>query len=130
MYKKAIAGDAFYDLVAEYSDEPNASRRNGQLPAFTRGTMAKPFEDAAFSMKEAGEISRPVKTQFGYHIILFKNYFPAKQLSFEEVKSRLVDELSQAHLNSLRQQKLAEPSNAPGMQVNTDAIDALVTKED
>ena len=51
-----------------------SGKNGGALGQFGRGQMVKPFEDAAFSLK-VGEISEPVKTQFGYHLI----YVSAKQ---------------------------------------------------
>lgn len=51
-----------------------SGKNGGMLGQFGRGQMVKPFEDAAFSLK-VGEISEPVKTQFGYHLI----YVSAKQ---------------------------------------------------
>ncbi len=68
IYEKAVAGEDFDALVKEYNTDPGMS----QNPAgyiFTTGQMVKPFEDAAFALGY-GEISKPVKTDFGYHIIM------------------------------------------------------------
>ncbi len=66
--KRARAGEDIGDLAAQFSDEPGASTRRGDLGWFGRGRMVKPFEDAVFAAK-AGQILGPVKTQFGYHVI-------------------------------------------------------------
>lgn len=58
----------FADLVKEFSTEPGAAERNGDLGWFGTGDMVKPFEDAVFA-QEKGTISYVVETQFGYHLI-------------------------------------------------------------
>lgn len=66
--KRAKGGENFSDLAGKYSQDEASARQGGSLGAFSRGRMAKEFEDAAFALKP-GEISGLVKTQFGYHII-------------------------------------------------------------
>ena len=59
-------GEDFATVAKEVSKDPNAE--GGDLGFFTRGQMLKPFEDAAFAL-DVGQISEPVQTQFGWHII-------------------------------------------------------------
>lgn len=73
---KAKAGEDFAELAKTYSEGPTKDS-GGNLGAFKRGTMVKPFADVAFSL-EAGEIGEPVKTQFGWHIIKVEKVNPEK----------------------------------------------------
>ena len=66
--KKARGGTPFEDVVKEYSDEPGAAQRGGDLGKFRKGQMVPEFQTAVEKMK-VGEISELVKTQFGYHVI-------------------------------------------------------------
>lgn len=61
-------GESFSNLAKELSIDKVSGKRGGDLGFFRKGMMVKPFEDVAFKL-EKGQISEPVKTEFGYHII-------------------------------------------------------------
>jgi len=61
-------GEKFGKLAKELSIDSGSAKKDGNLGYFTKGMMVKPFEEVAFKL-QIGEISEPVKTQFGYHII-------------------------------------------------------------
>jgi peptidyl-prolyl cis-trans isomerase C len=82
-------GLSFEDVAKAHSSCPS-KQSGGALGQFGKGQMVKEFEDAVFSMK-VGEISPPVKTQFGYHIIKLTEHTPAKSADFEEVYQEVKD---------------------------------------
>jgi len=61
-------GEKFGRLAKELSIDSGSAKKDGNLGYFTKGKMVKPFEETAFKL-EVGEVSDPVKTDFGYHII-------------------------------------------------------------
>jgi peptidyl-prolyl cis-trans isomerase D len=87
----AKGGKDFAELAKQYSEGPTKDN-GGYLGVFDRKAMVKPFADKAFSMK-AGEISEPLKTRFGWHIIKVEKINEASTKSFEEVSTKIRDKL-------------------------------------
>ena len=83
---------AFADLAKKNSDDPGSAAKGGDLGFFGRGMMVKPFEDAAFALKE-GEISGVVESDFGFHIIKLTGIHAAKEKPLAEVKGEIEAEL-------------------------------------
>lgn len=88
---KKSPGD-FAKLAKENSDDPGSAERGGDLDFFGKGMMVKPFEDAAFGLKE-GEISEVVESDFGFHIIKVTAIRPAATRPLAEVKTNIEDEI-------------------------------------
>jgi peptidyl-prolyl cis-trans isomerase SurA len=80
-------GEDFGALARELSDDQNSGRNNGELPLFTSGQMVPEFEIPAFALKNPGDISQPVKTSFGWHIIKLIEKQGVKP--FDQVKNEL-----------------------------------------
>jgi peptidyl-prolyl cis-trans isomerase D len=87
----AKQGQDFAELAKKYSEGPTKTK-GGDLGAFQREAMVKPFADKAFSM-EAGEISEPVRTRFGWHIIKVGKINPEKTTSLSEAKGDILKNL-------------------------------------
>lgn len=83
---------AFADLAKKYSDDPGSAAKGGDLGFFGRGAMVKPFEDAAFGMKE-GDVSGVVESEFGFHIIKVTGVHGAKEKPLAEVRGEIEAEL-------------------------------------
>jgi peptidyl-prolyl cis-trans isomerase D len=88
-----IQGGDFSELAKDNSEDPSSASTGGSLGEIDRGMMVKPFEDALFEMAK-GDLSSPVKTSFGWHLIRLDEVTGGETKSFDEVKSELVDEMS------------------------------------
>ena len=84
-------GEDFAELAKEVSEDPGSARQGGDLGNVQRGIMVKPFEEALFSM-QAGEVSDPIRTAFGWHLIKLEKITAPEQKPFEAVRDDLVAE--------------------------------------
>lgn len=120
---KAYAGK-FAELAVEYSEDPSAASNKGDLGFFERGRMVPQFEQAAFALKK-GEITAPVKTGFGYHIIRLIDHKPERQLSFDEVKEHLLADAEKTYKQKKQSELVDSIMSAPDIQVDVDALKDL-----
>ncbi len=106
IYDSLSTGASWEKMVNAYSEDANSVKKSGELPAFGSGTsqrMVMEFEDAAFGLKRVGEISKPVKTQYGYHIIKLIEWTPVK--SYDLLRREL-----QAKVNKDERSKITQDS--------------------
>jgi peptidyl-prolyl cis-trans isomerase C len=101
LVKQLKGGADFTELAKKSSDGPSA-QTGGDLGYFSRGQMVKPFEDAAFALQK-GQISEPVQTEFGWHVIKVEDKRNRPLPSFEEVKDQLLASLIQNKLKTVVQ---------------------------
>jgi peptidyl-prolyl cis-trans isomerase C len=87
--KKLLAGASFSDMAKAESDDTGSGAQGGSLGTFGHGQMVAEFEKAAFS-EPIGQISEPIKTKFGYHLLKVEE---RKTKTFEETKDTLTKEL-------------------------------------
>ncbi|WP_025661647.1 peptidylprolyl isomerase [Rhizobium sp. IBUN] len=86
--KQLDAGKSFADLAKEKSTDPNKAD-GGDLGYFTKGRMVKEFEEAAFALDKGTYTKTPVKTDFGYHVILVEDKRDAAPPAFDQVKDQV-----------------------------------------
>ncbi len=98
LYKRVKAGENFAKLAKQYSQDPGSKKVGGKL-TISKGQTVGAFDKTAFSLK-TGQISHPVKTQFGYHIIKAVGPVkPAKVTPFPKVKESIRKQLLQQKRN-------------------------------
>jgi peptidyl-prolyl cis-trans isomerase C len=126
--EKLLAGADFATLAAEVSDDPTAKTNGGKLGWFGANKMDPAFSKAAFALKNVGDLSEPVKSSFGWHIIRLDGRRPAREVPFEQAKKQIMMELKTRYVEDTRKARLTAISHDPAMKVNQAAVDALVVK--
>lgn len=108
---KSLSGqklkDKFIALAKEKSTGPSAPR-GGDLGYFTQGQMVPAFNDKVFSMKKGTVTLKPVKTQFGYHVIYLEDKKPAMTKKFDEVKTFIEQRLKMEKFKKVFKEKMDE----------------------
>jgi peptidyl-prolyl cis-trans isomerase D len=97
--QKVRGGQDFAELAKQYSEGPSKDK-GGYLGSFRRESMVKPFADKAFSM-EAGEISDPVRTRFGWHIIKVEKVNAATVTALADAKDKIRKKLADGYAKQL-----------------------------
>ena len=96
-------GEPFDAVAKAASDDPNAKTTGGDMNYFTRDRIMPEIADAAFKLK-VGEVSAPVRTQFGFHLVKVTDHQPAHHATFDEAKDQITTYLA----NEKRQAAVAE----------------------
>lgn len=130
VYNLVKAGQDFSDLAMKYSQDPNSGRIGGVLPWFGIGRMPVHFEEAAFALKNIGDVSAPIRTRFGWHIIKLLGRKPIPP--FDSIKDAIAarverdsrSELATTALISEVKQKYAYKENVNAMKDFYKVIDA------
>jgi parvulin-like peptidyl-prolyl isomerase len=110
------------------SDDPNAQSDRGSLGWFNANQMDPQFSKAAFGLAKVGEVSEPVQSSFGWHLIRLEGRRPARQMTFDEASTQILADLKQKYVAEKRKARLEAISHDPQMKVNQAAVDALLVK--
>lgn len=127
---KVAAGADFNKLAREISEDASAKRNFGKLDWFTAAEMDPGFSAGVASLKNIGDVSEPVLSSFGWHVIKLEGRRPADQKTFEQVREQILGELKQKYVNEKREAALAKVRTDPTIKANREAIDALVIRVD
>ncbi len=105
--QKIEAGEDFAELATEYSEDPGSASNGGSLGYFSRGKMVPEFEEVAFNL-EVGEVSEPVQSQFGFHIIKVDDVQTINDLEETGASEEEIEVYKQSIIDSLAQDAYAE----------------------
>ena len=97
---RIAAGEDFAQLAKENSGDAGSKAQGGMLGYFGKGQMVPQFEDAAFALQK-GQVSKPVQSQFGWHVIKVEDRRQKPPPSFDEVKDRLIGSMVQSKAQSI-----------------------------
>ena len=106
IYQEVLQGGDFAKIAKEKSEDKASGQRGGELPWFGTGRIVKEYEDAAFALKNKGDISEPVLSPYGWHIIKLLDHRSIK--SFEDMKPNIMRRISQDERGNQGQKALIE----------------------
>jgi parvulin-like peptidyl-prolyl isomerase len=127
---KLVAGADFNTLAKQVSDDPSAKQNGGHIDYFDRKQMDPAFSNAAFALKNVGDLSEPVLSSFGYHVIRLDGRRAGRIKSFDEVKDAILAEERGKFIAAQRDETLAAIRDDPLSKINRGAVEALVIKID
>jgi len=97
IYQRVMAGDDFAELAKKYSKDSVSGINGGVIPLFGIGQMIESFEKAAFALEKEGDISKPIETRYGYHVL--KLLEPAHEIPYEEMAGRYYESMRKSDRN-------------------------------
>jgi EpsD family peptidyl-prolyl cis-trans isomerase len=121
-------GEDFAKIAKKSSIDPGSAKNGGDLGFFSAGQMLPEFEAAAVKLKP-GEISEPVKTKFGYHIIKVTDKKIGKSVEFEKVKSYISQRLSAEKQKGFFDSYIEELKKKYTVEINKEAVSKLSSGE-
>lgn len=104
LYQLVLKGEDFGRLAREASDDQRSASNNGEMPWFAKRGMIPAFSDPAFALTQNGEVSKPVDSGFGYHIIKRLDFKPIPE--FQEVKREIEERIKRDHARSTQSREL------------------------
>jgi peptidyl-prolyl cis-trans isomerase SurA len=137
LHARLLAGENFEELVKQFSEDPSTADKGGVLPFFGTGRMIPDFEEAAFGLSRDGDLSKPVQTPYGWHILKRIEYRPVP--GFEQAKGDLELKIARdtranqktANLVAKLKKEYNFVENAPALDaVLASVVDSLYRKQE
>lgn len=129
IYQRYLNGESFKDLVKTMSDDKGSAVKGGELPMFGANRMVPVFIKQVSEFDSIGQVSAPIQTLYGWHIVKFLDQEPIG--SFESVKSEIKERLKKdVRSEKGRQSKIAEVKKAEGFKENPEALKSLLGQLD
>ena len=118
----------FAQLVSAHTEDEAARENGGLMLDVVRGQTVAPFESAAFALREPGELTPPVVSRFGVHLIQLVKYQASRQRTLDEMREQIIAELRPRRASQYRNaiQSEARERKPSGFVEHTDALDALM----
>ena len=124
-------GQSFEDIAKKYSEDKGSSDKGGELPKFGTGRMVPAFEDAAYSLKKDGDVSNPVLTDYGWHIIKRLERFGVPK--FEDIEKELSTKVAKDSRSQMSKisvlNRVKKENNFKESRKSLDVISKLLTKD-
>ncbi len=126
--RQKITAGADMAALAKSESEASSAASGGQLDWKTADDFDQRIARAAFGLKNVGDLSRPVESDDGVHLLRLDGKRPGQVKPFEQVKASIITEMRREYVDSMRTERLAAIRNDPSIVVNQPAVDALIVR--
>lgn len=116
------SGETFEALVQKYSEDPVSKESNGQVEGYTVGAFGDAFDQAVLALKQNGQISAPIKTEFGYHIIRLDQLSGVTVPAFASIRDELMSDAKAKKVENMYQDAIGQANETA---LETDSLEAI-----
>lgn len=128
VYQEAVSGkEDFLALAARLSDDPDKKRNGGDMGYNSTGAFVEPLAKRIATMSRKGEISEPVESHFGFHIVRFIDRKKPEPIKYDEVKQSIVAAERDRLAKKRQEELIMAVRSSPTATIHRDKVEALVT---